>query len=376
MIDLTESRKKIDGIDKEIARLFNERMRVTEEVATYKKETGKPVYDPAREEEKLNSIETLSENEFNKTALREIFSSIMSVSRKYQYSKLSNKSVQPGITKFPPSDKIGFYGGVGSYTELAMRDFFGKDTKGYAYPSFKDICIAIEKGDIEYGVLPIENSTTGSIADIYELLSEHHVHILGEKIEPIDHALLGLPDSKITNITDVFSHAEPLLQCSEFLGSLKKVKTHAYGSTSESALMVKAIGNPNFAAIASKRKAAFYGLNILSENIANDVHNATRFIVLSGKETYFEGANKINICFDIPHTSGSLYNLISNFIYNKVNMTAIESRSIPDKRWKYRFFVELDGNLNDENVINALHGIKAEADYFTVLGNYVSASRS
>lgn len=376
MIDLLESRKKIDEIDREIARLFLERMKISGDVAEYKAATGKPVYDRAREEEKLASIEVYSENDFNKKALRELFSGIMSVSRKYQYNQLRKKSDTKTLSSLPNSDRVGFFGGVGSYTELAMKDFFGEEVEGRAYQSFSSICKAIEEGEIDYGVLPIENSTTGSISDIYELLSEHKVFILGEKIEPIDHALLSHPEASLSDITDIFTHAEPILQCSSFLASLPHTKAHAFGSTSESAKMVKESKNKSFAAIASKRRADFYGLKVLESGIADDKKNATRFIVLGKEKLPLKEADKINICFDIPHKSGSLYNLISNFIYNNVNMTAIESRAIPEKRWKYRFFVELDGNLSDENVQNALHGIQSEAEYFTVLGNYLSDKKS
>lgn len=375
MIDLAESRQKIDKIDAEISRLFLERMRVAADVADYKRATGKPVYDRQREDEKLATIETFADTEFNKKALRELFSGIMSVSRKYQYNRLRDRAISSAIDSLPPSENIGFFGGVGSYTELAMKDFFGSKTEGKAFPTFQSICKAIEKGEIDYGVLPIENSATGSISDIYELLSEHNIFILGEKIEPIDHALLGQPESELSEITDIFTHPEPILQCSSFLSSLEKVEAHAYGSTSESAKMVKESGNLHYAAIASKRRAAYYGLKILASDIADDRKNATRFIVLGKENLSLKNANKINICFDIPHKSGSLYSLISNFIYNNVNMTAIESRAIPDKRWKYRFFVELEGNLSDENVQNALHGIMAEAEYFTILGNYVSTTK-
>lgn len=375
MVDLAESREKIDIIDKEIARLFLERMKVAADVADYKATTGKPVYDREREEEKLTAIEGFSDSEFNKKALRELFSGIMSVSRKYQYNRLRDKKKDASLSGLPPAKNIGFYGGVGSYTELAMKDFFGATTQGRAYQTFKDLCKAIEETEIDYGVLPIENSTTGSISDIYELLSEHRVFILGEIIEPIDHALLANEGSTLEDITDIFTHAEPILQCSSFLSSLPGTRSHAFGSTSESARMVKDSGNKHFAAIASLRRANDYGLQVLKSQIADDKKNATRFIVIGRNALALQNADKINICFDIPHTSGSLYNLISNFIYNNVNMTAIESRAIPDKRWKYRFFVELDGNLSDENVQNALHGIKAEADFFTVLGNYVSGRK-
>ena len=273
------------------------------------------------------------------------------------------------------ADNIGFFGGSGTYTERAMKDFFGNDTKAKSFDSFKKVCEAVGNGSIEYGVLPIENSTTGSISDIYDLLMEYEVHILGEAIEPIDHALLGLPSANLEDITEVYSHPQPLLQCSNFLSKYPDWNTFAYGSTSKSALKVKNDGKINQAAIASKANAEFYGLKVLAENIANDTLNATRFIVIGKGGNYLENADKISISFEIPHKTGSLYSILSNFIYNNINMTNIESRPIPKRRWQYRFFVDFDGNLNDAGVINAITGLKAEANSFTLLGNYVGADK-
>ena len=375
MIDLSITRDKIDEIDKQIISLFNERMKLADDVANYKIATGKPVYDAVREKEKLEVIESFGSDDFGKTALRELFSQIMSISRKYQYRKIADTTASSHSTTSYSADNIGFFGGSGTYTERAMKDFFGKNTRAKAFDSFKKVCEAVGNGSIEYGVLPIENSTTGSISDIYDLLTEYKVHILGESIEPIDHALLGLPGAALENITEVYSHPQPLLQCSNFLTKYPDWNSFAYGSTSKSAVKVKNDGKLNQAAIASKANAEFYGLSILAENIANDTLNATRFIIIGSEGSYLENANKISISFEIPHKTGSLYSILSNFIYNNINMTNIESRPIPKRRWQYRFFVDFDGNLNDAGVINAITGLKAEADSFTLLGNYVGADK-
>ena len=175
MIDLSVTRAKIDEIDKQIISLFNERMKLADDVANYKIATGKPVYDPVREKEKLEVIEGFGDDDFGKTALRELFSQIMSISRKYQYRKIADVSKTSLAVTSYSSDNIGFFGGSGTYTERAMKDFFGKNTKAKAFDSFKKVCEAVGNRSIEYGVLPIENSTTGSISDIYDLLTEYKV---------------------------------------------------------------------------------------------------------------------------------------------------------------------------------------------------------
>lgn len=375
MVDLSITRNKIDEIDRQIISLFNERMKLADDVANYKIATGKPVYDAVREKEKLEVIEAFGEDDFGKTALRELFTQIMSISRKYQYRKIADISVSSTLATSYSAENIGFFGGSGTYTERAMKDFFGNETKAKAFDSFKNVCEAVGNGTIEYGVLPIENSTTGSISDIYDLLIEYEVHILGESIEPIDHALLGLPEANLTDITEVYSHPQPLLQCSNFLLQYPDWNSFAFGSTSKSALKVKSDGKLNQAAIASRVNAEFYGLKILAENIANDTLNATRFIIIGKEDNYLKNADKISISFEIPHKTGSLYGILSNFIYNNINMTNIESRPIPNRRWQYRFFVDFDGNLNEAGVVNAITGLKSEADSFTLLGNYVGANK-
>lgn len=354
MKDLTESRQRIDAIDRQIVALFEERMNVADDVAEYKKSTGKPVYDPEREEEKLSSLSLLAHSDFNKTAVKELFSQIMAISRKYQYSKLSERPAESivwtdSFTNNGPV-KAAFFGAHGTYTERAMNDFFYENVSGISEPSFEAVCEAVANGISDFGVLPIENTTSGSLADIYDLLLQYDNKIVGEKTEKIDHALLGVPGSSIDDITDIYTHAQPILQCSRFLSAHPSWHAHAYGSTADSASKVAEEKKISHAAIASMKLAKKLHLTVLAEDIADYSVNATRFIVLSKKSTYLKNADTVSICFEIPHRSGSLYNILANFIFNDLNMTGIESRPIPGKPFQYRFFVDFTGSLNDAGV--------------------------
>lgn len=368
MTNLIETRNKIDEIDRKIISLFNERMKCADDVAEYKRKNNKPIYDAKREEEKLKAIENSVNDDFSKTALRELFNQIMSLSRRYQYLKL-HQPATADIENFV-SNNVGYFGEKGSYTERAMKHFFG-NIEGTPFDSFEKVCKALEDTNIDYGVLPIENSTTGSLSDIFDFLIKYNIKILGESIEPIDHALLGLPSANVSDITEIYSHAQAIMQCSDFLNKFGRT-TLAYGSTAKCANFVKSENNPSKGVIASETSAALYGLKVLKNNIANDSLNATRFILIGKDKSYIENADKISICFELPHKSGALYNLLSNFIYNNINMTKIESKPILNKRWQYRFFIDFDGNLKDADVVNAVKGIGASANKLTILGNYKS----
>ncbi len=376
MTDLSESRAKIDEIDRQIVSLFEERMKISDDVAAYKRVTGKPVYDPEREESKLTVLRWLVKEPFNKKAVNELFTQIMSISRKYQYNKLpsplqsENISFVDSFSKDGRKLSVAFFGAHGTYTERAMMDFFGNDVDSVSKPTFNDVCESVANGETDFGVLPIENSTSGSLSDIYDLFLKYDNKIVGEQVEKIDHALLGLPGATIDDITDIYTHAQPLLQCSEFLAKYPSWQNHAYGSTADSAKKILSDGDRSHAAIASERLAEELGLTVLARDIANDPTNQTRFIVLSKKREFLADSDKISLVFEIPNKSGSLYGLLSNFMYNDINMSDIESRPIKGEPFHYRFFVDLEGSLSDSGVINALTGIKAESDSMTLLGVY------
>lgn len=372
-LDLNEIRKEIDKIDGELTRLFEERMKLTYQVAAYKIENGKKVYDKEREDSKLETLSGYTEDPFNKQAIRELFSQIMSISRRKQYTLVKqDESECEGLV--PIEDlpvgrkKVACFGDRGSYTEQAMFSFFGPDTEGIYKHSFKDVMEALHKGEVEYGVLPIENSSTGGINDIYDLLVKSQAFIIGEQEVKVEQALIGMPGTKIEDIRKVYSHQQGILQCRPFLSHYPAIQTEEFESTSASVKKVAEDKIPSQAAIGSGRAAALYGLEVLQPNINEESNNSTRFIIITNQRVYRKNGKKISICFEVKHESGTLYNMLANFMFNKLNLTQIESRPIENKKWEYRFFVEFEGNLEDAGVQNALRGVKQEATVFHLFG--------
>lgn len=375
MVDLQQSRQEIDKIDKQIVELFEYRMQLAKDVAEYKIQTGKKVFDKEREEEKLNVLKELASNDFNRHGIQELFTQIMSMSRKLQYGLISSgKGELPleEVEMLPITDntRVVCFGERGSYTDQAMEEYFGTKIISSHEPSFKKVMQAIKDGKAEYGVLPIENTSTGGISDIYDLLLEFDNYIIGEHVVKIEHALLGLMDAKLEDIKTVYSHPQPLLQCSKFLEQHEKMKTVKYISTADSAIKVQEDKDITQGAIASKRAAAYYGLKVLKEAINHEESNSTRFIIITSRKVFLKNSSKISICFELPHESGSLYNMLSHIIYNNLNMSKIESRPLEGRNFEYRFFLDFEGNLNDPGVKNALVGIQEETKAFRILGNY------
>jgi len=375
MIDLQLSRQEIDKVDKSIVELFEHRMQLAKEVAEYKIQTGKKVFDKAREEEKLCVLKAMASNDFNKHGVQELFIQIMSMSRKLQYGLINtygNELLFNEIDSLRTNSqtKVVCFGVKGSYTEQAMEEYFGADIDSSYELSFKKVMQAIKDGKVDYGVLPIENTTTGGITDIYDLLVEFDNYIVGEHVVKIEHALLGLPEAKLEDIKNVYSHPQPLMQCAKYLECHEKMNPIEYVSTANSAKKVLEDGDITQGAIASKRAASYYGLKILAEAINHEDMNSTRFIIISRKKEFIKNSNKISICFELHHESGSLYNMLSHFIYNNLNMTKIESRPLEGRNFEYRFFVDFEGNLTEAGVKNALNGIQEESMNLKILGNY------
>ena len=373
-MDLLQCRAEIDRIDKEVVALFEKRLKVSVEVAKYKKRTGKKIYDKEREQEKLKTLKKLAENEFNEQGVEELFTQIMSISRKLQYAVIENAPDYRVFHKVDKMDyagkKVVFYGEAGTYTEQAMEEYFGEGVDAYNELTFKGVMEALQDGKADYGVLPIENSSTGGISDIYDLLLEYDNCIIGEHIIKVDQCLLGLENATVADITKVYSHPQGIMQSQKYLEEHPKMSTEAYLSTASSAKKVANDGDIHQAAIASKRAAKCYGLKVLEENINYEASNSTRFIIITNKKVYDKDADKISLCFQLPHESGSLYNMLSHFIFNNLNLTSIESRPIEGKKWEYRFFVEFEGNLESPGVQNAINGISQEAQACRVLGNF------
>lgn len=378
MEDLLQLREEIDKIDNEILALYEKRMEIAEGVARYKIKTGKKVFDREREISKLDALSKKASNAFNKVGIVELFEHIMSGSRKKQYQLLTESGIVEESefeiveNLLTPNDKVRvvFQGVEGAYSQQAMTEYFGADCDSFHVESWKDAMEAIQSGQADFAVLPIENSSAGIVSENYDLLVEYENYIVAEQIIQIKHALLGTADAKIEEIDTVYSHPQALMQCGDFLyehGDWEKISLK---NTAVAAKKVKEDGNKNQAAIASALTAEIYGLKILNQNISNTENNATRFIIVTNKKICTERANRVSICFEIAHESGSLYHMLSHFIYNNVNMTNIQSRPIKGKTWEYRFFVDFEGRLEDTGVINALRGIKEEATSMKILGTY------
>ena len=376
MTDLQECRKEIDEIDSEIIRLFEKRMKVCEDVAEYKIRTGKKVLDPEREKQKIASLREKTHGEFNALGAQELFQQIMAISRKRQYQLLTEHGVEDKedlemVDELPLQNvTVVFQGVEGAYSYAAMKEYFDDKIRNYHVKTWRDAMEEVSEGRADYGVLPLENSTAGIVAGIYDLLAEYQLYIVGEQIIKPEHVLLGLPEASLSDITCVCSHPQALAQCSKYLEGHPGWKKKEMENTAGSAKKIREDQDKTQAAIASRQAGEVYGLKILAENICYNDKNATRFVIVSKKPVYVKDAGKISIFFELPHESGTLYNMLSHIIYNGLNMTKIESRPIAGKTWEYRFFVDFEGNLKDSAVKNALRGIEAEANRMRILGNY------
>lgn len=376
MEDLQELRKQIDRIDQEMVRLFEARMDVCRQVAEYKIANGKKVLDRSRELEKLDTLGGMAHNDFNRHGIRELFQQIMAMSRKLQYQLLEKEGVSGSLpfTRIDHIDRkhcrVVYQGVEGAYQHQAALEYFGKDVNVFHMDTWKGCMEAIKEGMADYAVLPIENSSAGEVNDIYDLLEEYENYIVGEQIIKIQHALLGVPGTKLEDIRTVFSHPQALMQCAGYLNRHPQWKQISLSNTAVAAEKAAQDGDKSQAAIAGEITAKLYGLEILEMPVNDCRFNSTRFIIVTNRKMYEKDARKVSICFELPHVSGSLYNILSHIIYNDLNMCKIESRPIPERNWEYHFFVDFEGNLDDGAVKNAIRGIAEEAVNFKILGNY------
>lgn len=375
-MDLQECRKQLDGIDQQLVKLFEERMKICGNVAEYKIATGKQVYDGERERQKLAAVAEMAHGEYNQTAIQELFTQIMTISRRYQYRMTAEQGRQERLgyeqVEQLPMDgiRVVYQGVEGAYGHAAALQYFGEEADICHVPTFEEAMQAVQEGRADYGVLPIENSTAGAVIDNYDLQIKYSNHIVAETFVQVRHMLLGCQEAEAEDIRTVFSHPQALMQCSEFLNRQKGVKQISLENTAVAAKKVVADQDKTQAAIASEIAGKLYGLKVLRSGIQNNKNNTTRFIILSRRPLYRKDAGKVSITFELPHRSGTLYNILGHFIFNGVNMRMIESRPIPGRSWEYRFFIDIEGNLADAAVQNALNGVAAEAQNMRILGNY------
>ncbi len=375
-MDLNQIRVEIDDVDRRIVELFQKRMELAGEVAETKRESGKAIYDRTREQEKLKRLGELADSEFNRHSIEELFLQIMSISRRYQYKLLGDRQhwlaaeyQQVDHLSVTKDTRVIYQGVPGAFSEQAMIKFFGADIQSANVEHFEDIVERIAKGEADYGVLPIENSSAGFVAGVYHLLQEYDVTIVGGIDLEVSQALLGVKGANIADIKTVYSHPQALMQTKPFLDA-QGFKQIAMENTAVSARKIQQDGDVTQAAVASIRAAQLYDLEVLNPSINTQKNNTTRFVVLSNQKLYTKDADNISISFTLPHESGSLYNALGHFIFNGLNMTSIESEPLPERKWEYRFFITFDGNLGDASVQNAISGVRSESSDFKLLGNY------
>lgn len=376
MSTLEELREQMDEVDDQIAKLYWERMHLCDEIGAYKVRSGVKVLDRQREREKLQHVTGQMEDEFCKKGVRELFEQLMSMGRKLQYQRLVEAGAL-GRLPFIGVDsldaegaRVVFPGTEGAYSQAATEHYFGKNCNSFYVKTFREAMEAIEEGTADFAVLPIENSTAGAVDEMYDLLVEFENYIVGETVIPIQNTLSALPGTKFDEIERVYSKGVALMQASRFLEEHGDWQQISVANTAIAAKKVRDEQDKSQAAVCSAYAAEVHGLEVLADNINDESGNCTRFIVVTNQKIFLKDASKISLCLEHSHESGSLYHMLSHFIYNDLNMTKIESRPIEGRNWEYRFFIDIEGNLADAAVKNAIRGLREEARSLRILGNY------
>ncbi len=376
MSQIQELDNKIKEIDAQIVDLFMERVRLGEDSSRRKIEEGSRILDRAGDRKHLDELESLGYDDFSKFAIRQLGAQMQSVARKRQYQMMRENGAD-GRLPFVAVDhldmediRVVYQGVEGAYSHAATKKFFGESVNCFHVDHFREAMEVIADGAADYAVLPIENSSAGIVADNYDLLMEFENYIVGEQIVKCEHVLMGLPEASLEDITAVYSHPQALAQCEPFLNEHPSWERIPYGNTALAAKKIAAEGNIHHAALGSTFAAERFGLKVLKEHAYHNEANSTRFIIVSNQRIFCKEAKKISISFEVPHRTGSLYEILSQFTYNNLNMNRIESRPILDKNWEYRFFVDFEGNLAQSSVKSAIRGLRTEAVNLKIIGNY------
>ena len=385
MRDLQQCRAEIDRLDRQIVALFEERMAVCREVGAYKVAHHLPVLDEERERQVLQAKAELLQDAGLRPQVIALFETIMAGSRSLQrrmvtetdpakagdleaYQAMRHWSGQP-LTE----QRVLYQGQPGAYCEEAAMGFFGDDCQRMNLQTWDSVFRGVKEGVGDFGVVPIENSSTGSINDVFDLLGQFGCYIVGEQIVPVRHCLVALPDASMDTITDVYSHAQGFAQCRPFLGEHPKWEHHEMVNTAVAAKFVAESGDSTKAAIASRRAAELYGLQILQSAINENVRNYTRFLIVAAEPRFPEDANKISVRFIIPHREGSLCRILQIFAQAGLNLEKLESRPVPESRWEYSFYADFTGNIRREEMDRGIRELIDAASSFRVLGNYKAA---
>ena len=380
MGELEEYRRQIDAIDTELVTLFLERMAVTQKVGEYKKSRDIPVLDSQREKAVIAQRTALAADPAGKADVANLYASIMAISRRQQRRLIQTgvenagydgwRRALAGRREPVHSPRVAYQGEPGAYSEEAAVGFFGEDVDAQGLPWFGDVFQALAEGRADYAVLPIENSSTGSIRQVYDLLAQWDFSLVGEWQVKVEHCLAALPGVGIEQIESVYSHEQGLMQCDRFLDEHRSWRRIPTLDTAGSAKQVRQAGDPTAAAICSRRAAKLYGLDILACPINHNRENETRFVVVSPELELRQGRDTIAALFSLPHQSGSLCEILTIFAVHDLNLVKIESRPILGRGWEYLFFLECTGDLLAPGMDGVLQELSQLSADFRILGNF------
>ena len=369
MKDLEQCRKEIDEIDQQLIKLFEQRMQVSKDVVTYKLAHDMEIFQPQREKAVIEKNTDRITNPNLEDYARNFIQDVMDIGKSYQASfiplKDTYKLAKPKIENI----KVGYAGVPGAFAHQALLEYFG-DVDNINYEHFQDVYDALKNDEIDYGIVPLENSSTGAINDNYDLVRDYDFYIVGEHSVGVTQHLLGIKGSKVEELEYVYSHPQGIAQSTDFLKKYPNIKPQNFSNTAAAAKFVSESNDHHLAAIASKMAAKLYDLEVLQENIHNEESNNTRFIVFSKQLEDHEDTNCVSIVFTLQHKAGALYSMLKVIKDHQINLSRIESRPIKDKHWQYYFYIDFEGSLHDDNVKLALEQLKANCLTLRVLGNY------
>ena len=377
-MELNDIRQSIDAIDDELVRLFTRRMECSREIALAKQQTGKPIRDHARERAILNRMTAAAGDECA-PYVKALYSQIFDLSRSYQSSLWDRKSpLVDGIAaaiagtqgkRLPEHALVACQGAEGAYAQQACERLFPYPDILY-FDRFEGVFSAVEKGMCRYGILPIENSTAGSVTQVYDLMERHHFYIVGAQKLRIDHRLMRKNADSKAPITEVVSHEQALRQCSRFLAANPQIRETVMENTAVAAQFVAASDRDDLAVIASKACAELYGLAVVQEDIADSASNFTRFICISRQMEIYPQARKISLMLNLAHEPGALNAVVSRLAIAGVNLLKLESRPIPGRDFEFRFFFDMAASVTDPDILRLMGELEAHCDRFTFLGCY------
>ena len=376
-MELSDYRKRLDEIDEEILHLFSERMDIAVEIASWKQEKSLPVLDARREKEKLQRIEEMSDPELSDYSFT-LFSMLMELSRSRQNRILHRDSPETRAIEtalrdtpqlFPEKAVVACQGVEGAYSGIACEKLFLRPSIFY-FSSFDAVFTAVEKGLCRYGVIPVENSTAGTVNAVYDLMVKHDFRIVRSVRIKVDHNLLVRPGTKEEDIREIYSHGQALTQCASFLQRFPNAKIIPCENTAVAAKMVAESNDPGVAALSSRSCAKLYGLEILMGSVQDSDNNYTRFICISKNLEIYPGADHTSLMMVIRDEPGTLHHVLARFYVLGINMHKLESRPIPGRNWEYRFYFDLDTSVYSPKFIQLMGELGDICEEYEYLGSY------